>query len=124
MSILDELKEVHIWSCSERFSDAFVVVEVTNAIGQTKTLVRSNHSGSHRETFLHFLKGMEGGCRSSEWKLLDVKCVGGGRINVDNVEKRIRIQGVSGNYGLEPDRNKTIEALRRAYPNYEVIKID
>ena len=47
-----------------------------------------------------------------------VKMLGGGWLDVSAND--IKIKGSSHDYGVEPDRNFTVAALRRAFPDHEV----
>jgi hypothetical protein len=45
---------------------------------------------------------------------------GGGWLSLDTKRRKIRITGMSQDYGREPDRKLTLQALERAFPDYEV----
>lgn len=51
---------------------------------------------------------------------LNLRCIGGGRIRKDSVAKTIKIWDSSGDFGFEPDREVTVSAIAKAYPDYTV----
>ncbi len=51
-------------------------------------------------------------------------CVGGGKYRIDSNQKTILIWSESGEFGREPDRNKTVEMLQQAFPEFVVIAPD
>lgn len=51
-------------------------------------------------------------------------CVGGGKYRIDNDLKTLLIWSESGEFGREPDRNKTVEMLQRAFPEFTIIAPD
>jgi phosphohistidine phosphatase len=50
---------------------------------------------------------------------LDTECLGGGRIEHDASEKRIKVYGYSQGYG-KADHAKTKELLSKTYANYNI----
>ena len=51
-------------------------------------------------------------------------CIGGGKYRIDNDRKTLLIWSESGEFGREPDRNKTVEMLQRAFPEFTIITPD
>ena len=51
---------------------------------------------------------------------LNACCLGGGWIRYDAEKKVIQIGGSSGDFGREPDREETVNAIKRAHPDFDV----
>jgi len=73
----------------------------------TIALVFDNRAASHRE--------LAGRYNLHPW--------GGGWLSLDDEQRRVRITGVSQDYGKEPDRDLTVRALKLAFPDYEVTEL-
>ena len=92
----------------------FIVVQLTDGGGEKKLIVRANENCEfHADIFDELL-------RHEDLDTLSPKCVGGGNIEVDPEEKRIRIRSSSSRYGREPDRQLTVRMLQVAFPDYQV----
>lgn len=91
----------------------YIVIEVSNEAGNMRRIVRGNaHMEYHRDIY-------EEVCRQfpAAWR---ARCIGGGRITVNQRKRTAAIWDSSGSYGLEPDRAETVRMLQRAFPGFEV----
>ena len=91
----------------------FIVVCLTDGDENEKLVVRADENCSYHRDILYLL-------RSQLPSNITARCIGGGQILIDPKQKSIMIWGSSGDFGVEPDRTKTIELLQTAYPDYRV----
>jgi len=130
----EEVKSVLI---GENGGYKFIVVELVQG-DERKVVVRATdlaqyHAGIFSRTLWrryhardcagNLSKREEELCRECSCNCaIQLKCLGGGRIHLDRVNKTIHIWDRSTGYGLEPDREtRTVGLLQEAYPEFEVI---
>ncbi len=90
----------------------FIVVQVSDG-NDSKIVIRANEHCDYHRDILALLRREASG--------LGARCIGGGRININPNDKEITISDSSGDFGLEPDRNKTVEMLQATFPEYKII---
>ena len=78
----------------------------------SKMVIRANqHCEFHRDILKNLGFKIPG---------LIARCIGGGRINVDPVNKIIKIWGSSGDFGVEPNRAETARLLQEAFSDFNI----
>ncbi|MEK7535201.1 MAG: hypothetical protein AAB563_02245 [Patescibacteria group bacterium] len=106
---LENLDEVVI----DPFYDCkYIVVELSNAKGETKIVLRGSGEIKFHEDILGWLEAQIATTR------LGVACIGGGRLKIDRKEKTIRVYDYSERFGREPDRPQTVRMLQAAFPEF------
>ncbi|XP_040191959.1 14 kDa phosphohistidine phosphatase-like [Rana temporaria] len=114
MTHLDSVAEVQI---DPEGAFKYILVRVSAGAGQSephRDIVRGTKSAEyHNHIFDKVNPEMEA-------LGLQCKCLGGGKIEHNSAEKKIRVYGESTGYG-RADHSVAAEKLRHAYKDYEVV---
>ncbi|CEF70530.1 14 kDa phosphohistidine phosphatase [Strongyloides ratti] len=91
----------------------YILIEATDkATRESKMIVRGYGKCPYHADILDSVK-------EKETKDSKFKCVGGGRINHDNDNKKILVYGYSVGYG-KADHQITVDILKKDYPEYKI----
>ncbi len=108
--MLEGIKEVVIDAdCDQKY----IVAEVIGGDNK-KIVVRGDVWCKYHKDIFSLLK------RELNGIAVGVVCLGGGRINMNSSNKVIRVYDLSGEYGVEPDREQTVRMIKLAFPDFEV----
>lgn len=94
----------------------FIVVELSDASGRKRLVVRGEQTRRHHRRVFSLFSRIEGWFENGIVR----KPLGGGKIRVSQAEKIVRIWGKSHRYGLELNRDLTVELLRKAFPDFQI----
>ena len=96
----------------------YIVVMVTDVQGREKRVIRSNKNDRHHAAI--FYKLQQEIKQDINLCGLELKCIGGGKIDIHRKTKTCHVQAheFSGTYGQEPDRNETIRLVKVAFPDF------
>uniref|UniRef100_A0A8D0EFK5 14 kDa phosphohistidine phosphatase n=1 Tax=Salvator merianae TaxID=96440 RepID=A0A8D0EFK5_SALMN len=91
----------------------YILVQVQSASGESREVVRGTAGAEfHNHIYEKLNPEME--------KLGFVcKCLGGGKIEHNSKDKKIRVFGLSTGYG-KADHSVTVQILKRTYKDYEI----
>ncbi|UJR31350.1 hypothetical protein I4U23_018846 [Adineta vaga] len=116
MGKIDEISRVSNVDIAEAGCCKYLLIEVSgcgSTYGQSKLVVRGDASCAYYADIFDKLK------RQINENELRLDCKGGGRIQVDPATRTITVYGRSQEFG-QADHEKTVEILRRKYPQWTV----
>ena len=94
----------------------YIVAIATDVQWIEKIVMRSNKNDSHHGMI--FYKLQQEIKQDIDLCGLELKCVGGGKIDIHRKTKTFHVYRFSESYGKEPDRKETIRLLQEAFPDF------
>ncbi|MCL5733254.1 MAG: hypothetical protein M1334_01140 [Patescibacteria group bacterium] len=92
----------------------FIVAQLADGNGGSRLVVRASRRYEYHSEILAALR------RKLKPRGLKARCIGGGIIKIDHKAKAISIWADSATYGREPDRQRTVQMLQAAFPEFQV----
>lgn len=110
--MLEEIAPARIYADS---TTKYVIVELLTPEGERKTVLRAHEEAKYHKDLLVKLT----------YELRDLpevfmRCRGGGHLVLSRAGKQLIIQGVSQDFGAEPDRELTAKLIAEIYPDFEI----